>query len=772
MTNRKLLASYIVAVATVVPGVTAAQDSGFVLEEILVTAQKREQDLQDVDLSVTALDAVSMERAGIRDMSRIELVTPGFSYGFIGSDAKIAIRGANSNNTYGDNSSIAGFFVDGVYRPRASQQSQAFFDVERVEVLKGPQGTLYGRNTFAGAVNLYTNRPSTEALSGGIKTSFADVSGTVTDSFVNIPMGDDFAMRLALNTKDSDGYIDNNGAGSDLGQEDALNYRLSALWTPTEDVEVLLRYTSLEDTGTGAGPFSAEGLCQPINANGFTDPVGALENCTPPRPGAEPNGFFDEKYEVSYDVDYDREYKEENLTLDVNWSINDDLTLRYITSDTDFTNELAGDGDFSNEAGYPYWFDEAADSITHEVTLNSQGDSAFSWTAGLYHSVDDVAFGYSEQPYGTFDYFGPFANSYTGYADWQEIEITTTGIFFQGEYAITDSFRIIAGARDNSEEKDTKTFFAPFYLTVDGTGATGPLPGINADGSTDSRTRDLTAYDISPGASANHDFDDTTYRLGAAWDIADNVMVYANASNGFLSGGVNADGTTFDQQDNEAIEIGVKSRWADNTVQLNLALYQNEGTNLTTQTAVLNDQGTFITSTVNGGSIDTTGFEIELNWLPTQDWLISANASIMDSEHVEFGASNGFQQYAGADSGFSSLNGLEPPWAPDATVYVSVGYDFDLGDAGSLTPFVQFFYSSEFNTDDLVTYRAQVQPAYSKTDLRLIWTSSGGNFGGELFIENLEDEAVLTRTNVGGFGLVQSSYAHPRNVGMKLNYNF
>jgi hypothetical protein len=144
----------------------------------------------------------------------------------------------------------------------------------------------------------------------------------------------------------------------------------------------------------------------------------------------------------------------------------------------------------------------------------------------------------------------------------------------------------------------------------------------------------------------------------------------------------------------------------------------------------------------------------------------------MDSEHVEFGARNAFQQFAGVDSGFSSLNGLEPPWAPDATLSVSVGYDIDLGDSGRLTPFVQIFYSSEFNTDDLVTYRAQVQEAYSKTDLRLIWTSASGNISGELFIENLEDNEVLARTNVGGFGTVQSSYAYPRNGGIKLSYNF
>jgi iron complex outermembrane receptor protein len=750
-----------------------AQQEAHILEEIIVTAQKREQNLQDVGISVTALDAAAMDKAGIHDISRMEYVTPGMIYSFIGSDAKISIRGANSNNTYGDNSSIAGFFVDGVYRPRASQQSQGFFDLERIEILKGPQGTLYGRNTFAGAVNLYSNPPSTEALTAGVAVTASSYSKFVTDAYVNVPLGDDFALRLAVNARDSDGYIDNKGDGSDLGEEDALSARFSALWTPGDDLEILLRYTDIQDEGTGPGVFAAEGLCQPINANGFTDAVGLAENCAPPRaPGA--NGYFDEEYEVAYDVSQDRDYQEENITLHIGWSINDSFSLRSITSYTDFTQELDGDADFSNTVGYPYWFDEEAESTTQEFQLNYDGGGAFSFTAGLYYSVDEIGFGYSELPYAIFDYYGPFVNSYGGYADYQDIETTTTAAFVQVEYAVTDRLRLIAGLRRNEEEKDTVTSFGPDFYTVDGTnGIDGgvPLPGVNEDGSTASRPRDLADYTVSPGATSTNDFDEDTYRLGVEWDLGDDAMVYANASNGFLSGGVNSTGTTFESQENEAAEVGLKSRWADDTVQLNLSLYRNEGTNLTTQTGALNDDGVFITSTVNGGEVDTTGLEVELVWLIDQ-WLISANASFMDSEYKTFGASNGFQQYAGEDVAFSNLDGLSTPWTPDATLYLSVSYDYDLGSAGTLTPFLQFYYSSEFDTDDLVTYRAQVQEAYTKTDLRLIWTSVNGTFTVEGFVENLEDEAVLTRTNVGGLATVQSSYAYPQNVGVRLAYSF
>ena len=283
MPSQKLLTRPIAAVTTaavMMPGLAAAQNA-FELEEITVTAQKREQNLQDVGISVTALDSQAMSRAGIEDISRIELVTPGVSYGFIGSDAKIAIRGANSNNTFADNSSIAGFFIDGVYRPRASQQSQAYFDVERIEVLKGPQGTLYGRNTFAGAVNLYTRRPDFEALSGGFKTSFSRFDKFTTEAFFNAPINEELALRFAINTKDSDGWIKNRGAGEDYGQDDALNFRASALWAPTDSLEVLLRYTSLSEEGITAGIFAAEGVCQPVNEAGITD---ALSIATTPTP--------------------------------------------------------------------------------------------------------------------------------------------------------------------------------------------------------------------------------------------------------------------------------------------------------------------------------------------------------------------------------------------------------------------------------------------------------------------------------------------------------
>lgn len=756
--TRKILATQIgaLALAGTLPGSVMAQ--GFALEEVIVTAQKREQNLQDVGVSVTALDQRAMQRAGITDITRLELVTPGMSYGFIGSDAKVAMRGANSNNTFADNSSIAGFFLDGVYRPRASQQSQAYFDVERVEVLKGPQGTLYGRNTFAGAINLYTNKPDTEALSAGIQASAERFSRFTTEGFVNVPVSDDAAVRVAFNTRDSDGYIENDGLGDDLGQDEARNFRISGLWR-TDTLEAVLRYSNVSQEGVPDGIFSAEGICQPVNENGITDAFGSLTNCENPYPNNSGDSRFDEAWEVNSDADAQRDNQEQNVTLDLKADFSDRVSARFITSWTDWDSEFDWDGDWSNTPGYIFYWDEETESVTNELQFLYTGDN-FKATLGGYYSVDDIDFGFSQYR------VSPPQESFSDFADYQEIETTTTGIFFQGEYDVTEDVRLIAGIRYNEEDKDTETF-SGFSTDADG----NPLPGVNPDG-LDGRPRDIYRYELRPERSAVQNFDDTTYRLGVEWDMNEDVMLYANWSTGFLSGGVNADGSAFEQQESEAYEAGMKSRFFDNTLQANVAIYYNEYTDLTTQELVDVGNGVFQTRTVNGGEIETLGLEADITWIPDDQWIITAGLSLMDNEFGTFGAANPFVQANGVDTSFLDLEGDTPPWAPEITLSLSVGYDFDLGDMGRVTPFLQFYYSDEYNTDDVVTYSTQEQDSYTKTDIRVIWTNVNQNIEAEAFIENIEDEEVLARTNVGGFDLVQTSYLYPQNYGVRFRYNF
>ncbi len=745
----------------------AETDAGSGLEEIIVTAQKREQNLQNVGISITALDAKALAEAGIRDVSRLGLVVPGMTYSFYGVDSKIAIRGAHSNNTYGDNQSIAGFYMDGVYRPRPSQQSQGFFDVERVEVLKGPQGTLYGRNTFSGAINLYTNKPNTDANSGWIEVGFGDYSTSRIEGFYNFAVNDDFALRFAVQTKDSDGYIANSGAGEDIGSDEERNFRVSALWAPGDNVEVLLRYTSIDLGGNLPGIFAAEGICRPVNASGATDAFGTLLDCS--NNAGDDNADFMTPWTVSYDHTPQRDYTEDNATLDISWAMSDRWDARIITSYTDFVDELSSDGDFSDRPGYSYYFDEVVESTTFEFNATYAGDGAVSATLGLYWSEDQFGYGYSEDPFGAASYCGGDACIY---ADFQDIKITTQSVYAQFEFAVSDSVRLIAGVRSNDESKDTKSYWTFTQFDMAG----NPLPGVNTVAPFQImpgfRPRGVLNYDLRPTTELDQSFDDVTWRVGVDWDVNDDALLYANVATGYLSGGVNGDGTKFGQQENLAYEVGLKSRWAEDTVQFNMAVYRNEGTDLTTQRGE-DIGGVFITTTVNGGEVETTGAEVELVWLPNDQWTISGTLSLMDSEHTEFGINNGWDEAMGVvpPNNFLSLNGTTPPWAPDLTFSLGVSYDIDLGDMGLLTPFLQVYYSDEYNTDDLVTYFTQVQDSYTKTDFRLFWTSLEGKFAAEAYVENMEDEAVLGRTNIGS-GVNQSSYLFPRNYGVRFSVKF
>jgi len=195
------------------------------IDEIIVTAEKRAENVQDVSISVTALNEELLQLGGIDDVSRLELLVPGVNFSFAGNDAKFNVRGANSTNTFGDNSSIVGAFVDGVYKARASQQTRAFFDVGSVEFLRGPQGTLYGRNTFAGALNLYTNNAQLEEYSAGVDLSYQRFDRARAEGFINVPIGDKVAIRAAGFFDKSDGYIENL-AGPDLGANDDKGFRI------------------------------------------------------------------------------------------------------------------------------------------------------------------------------------------------------------------------------------------------------------------------------------------------------------------------------------------------------------------------------------------------------------------------------------------------------------------------------------------------------------------------------------------------------------------
>lgn len=784
------------------------------IEEIVVTAERREESLQDVSISVSAFNEAALELGGIDDVGRLELLVPGLNYAFAGNDAKFNVRGANSTNTFGDNSSIVGAFVDGVYQQRASQQTRAFFDVANVEFLRGPQGTLYGRNTFAGALNVYTNSADTEEVSGAVELSRQAFDRVRTEGFINLPISDTFALRLAAFSDKSDGYIVNT-AGPDIGAQDDKGYRLSATWRPTDTLELIARYQDVSEDGNEAGLFGYTFLCRNVTPEGLTDAFGSVRDCANPvrgsgARGTAANGPGGDPYVIAQDYIRPVDLSDESFNLTINYDAGP-VIIKSITAFNDYRNDINFDFDFSPTPNSNGGYLEESEGFSQEFQISSNGDGKLQWTAGAYYSdITDYSSFYIYQqtarddstrptitvPQGTFTQLigtdivsdatvlgGFFANAV-------EIDTEYFGVFAQGEFSVNDSLRLIAGIRYNDESKDATCGGSNFSGDTNGDGTVdrvvNVLPGVAGSSPLVLPTNAIDVFSYNCGASdaitsANTlqptdrqpDFDNITWRAGVEYDLNEDTMLYVNGSTGYLSGSSSTT-TTTDEQESQVIELGFRSILADGTLQLNGAFHITEYTNLLTQRQRIDPVSQIaITFSDNGGDIEAYGVELDAIWIPADAWTVSAQLAYLNSEFGTYGQSNPYQLFRGQVQSFIDVAGEQTPWSPELTLGGSVAYRFDLADSGSLTPYLQTYYSDGYNTSNLLAIDpSHDQASYTKTDFRLIWNSADERYGIEAFVENIEDEAVLARGNNNSDDVVQTSYLYPRNYGVKFRARF
>lgn len=790
-----------------------AEDSNI----IIVTANKREQNIQDVSSSIQAFSEEALDAAGINDVSRLELVTSGVNFAFSGNDAKFNVRGANSSNTFADNSSIVGAYVDGVYKARASQQTRAFFDVERVEFLKGPQGTLYGRNTFAGALNVYTNKPNFDGISGGLDVGYERFDTFRGEGFINLPISDTLAVRAAGYVTKGDGFIENL-AGPDIGQQDDKGFRFSALFEPTDNFSLIARVQHTAEDGREAGLFGYTFLCRNVTPSGHTDAFGSERDCAlPTRGSGDPVSLFAANsgqpntgpHTIAQDYVPDVDLEETVLSLEMNLDL-DAVSIKSITSYTDFQNLFGFDFDFSPSPHSIGGFDETLESFTQEFQLNTDFDGPFNFTGGAYYSKDETFFSFSiynqtlrTNPLGRVD--TPVLNnagqpvldgdgnplvlpvltstplagldrSFNGFfADSAFIDIETFGLYGQGTFEVSDRFRVVGGLRYSSEKKTLEgggsNFTANGPVTVVPEFGAGAAPAILPD------SRDVFAINrFASGANTGREtFNNVDYNVSLEFDVSDDALLYATTSTGFLSGVINNNGSTTDQQESVVYEVGLKSVLADGDLIFNLAGYYTEYSNLLAQFQVIDpNTGIGVTFSENSGTIDVYGVEMEATWNPTPGLTLSAIASYMDSTFGEFGQTSPYQLNNGTQDLFVDLSGETTTFSPEFTMTLIGSYEFDLGSSGTLTPVVQTYYSDGFNTSNLFAIDPSTrQSSFTKTDVRLTWESESGDYAVEVFVENLEDEAVLTRSNNnGGDDLLQTSFLFPRNYGVRLRTRF
>jgi iron complex outermembrane receptor protein len=760
MSNRR----FSVRALTVATAITSAasafaqqsESSAAMLEEVVVTAQRKEENLQRVPLSVTALSAETLARNDIRDLSRVELLTPGFSFGRSGSDARPAIRGVRTENVSVSGDPSIGFFVDNVYRSRASQANEPFVDVARVEVQRGPQGTLYGRNTFGGNIAITTASPE-QNFKAGVDVTYGQFDRRAASGFVNLPVSDVLQVRLAGFSEKMDGYVKGVDKARDIYDRDTSYWRASVRFAPNDRLDATLRYSVWTEGGTGAAAFGyrvggafvnpATGALDikgtPIVLNIGTTTLDGIPDVAGRDIGRpiNPNPHF-----YPGDTKLEQDLKQTSTALNISYDFGS-MVARAIFGRIDFEVFRNADNDFTTALQNVDGQDDKLTSDSYELQLGSKDDTSLGWLVGAYKFKEDIKF-------SVFSSCPSIARNTAGCAFAAGFPVTTSeAAFGQISYWLSpDALRVTAGVRSTKDEKVISRFSA----TTDA----------------QQRINSLTPT----GQVIVREFSETTWRLNGEYYLDEQRMLYGSVSTGFRSGGFNGGSLTnpllpafFAPETVTAYEIGSKNTFADGRVRLNVAVYKNEFKDLQVQNQFIITTPTGLTTTsviLNAAKAHSQGIELELQAVPMTNLNISLSGALMETNFDSYNNTPAPARY----SGFYNLTGNEIPYSPRVKITGSASYDVSLGAAGRITPQVSVMYSGSYQLTDFNT-ALDKQDAFTKLDLRLGWHSADDKYSAELFANNVTDEITLNRATFGSRGLNQSFDA-PRMWGVRVGARF
>ncbi len=680
------------ALAQTAPAAPAA-DSGELIT-VTVTANRRIEDQQKVGVSVTALSAERLAERNIVDLSQIEGLSPGFTFGKSGVDARPAIRGVRTENVAVNADTTIGFFVDGIYKSRAQQAMLGFVDVGRVEIQRGPQGTLFGRNTFGGNIVISTNLPEAGAFEANGNLTLGSFGKKRFDGAVNVPVAANAALRLAAAVERSDPWVKNDfNPGAGLFDQDLTFVRGSFGFKPTRELEVVLRADNTRQKGNGgsafgyklAGTFLHTPSCQQlfnttytaINSRGGNRD--GVNDCTRTQGAGAGTGANAVGSAVDVGIplhkpgqldrinnDYNAflKLKDSNLSADVSYRL-PAFTLKSITGYADFDAERSQDTDFSaSTIGLDYQR-TAAKTLTQEFQILSEGTGALGYVAGVYLFKDELTGLFINQQLPRTIRSEALATPLSlaqnggGFYDLQKPETNSTAVYGQLSLRTSDALTFTAGARYTRDKKSFKFANANSVLPLNAAGAPDglviglgtPLPANAAFGNAGTTT--CTGSNAQPGFNclagtntvvgatySDASFSKATGRLAVDYKLSASQLVFATVSTGFRSGGFNSGQAlesvrVFKPEEVTAFEVGTKNRFLKNTLQVNAAVYSNSYTNLQEQRQIAVG-ATTISTIFNAAKAKANGFELDAEWRATPQLTVGGTLTLLDAKYTSF----------------------------------------------------------------------------------------------------------------------------------------
>ncbi|WP_116366001.1 TonB-dependent receptor [Parahaliea mediterranea] len=777
------------------------------IEEVVVTAQKREQGANDVGITINAFTGQQLQDFGVLTAEDIAMMTPGLTVNETAATGVplYTIRGVGFQDYSTAASSTVGIYFDEVAMPYTVMTRGLVFDTARVEVLKGPQGDLYGRNTTAGQINFISNKPTRE-FEAGVIGSYGSYETFDLEGFVS--GGSDLVQgRLAFKTTQSgEGWQESLSRDDELGEKDATAARGTINIDATDNVSILLSAHYVQDKSENRANSPYNG--NEIGLGEFNNPYSPLDEYrlpggdhfgeTPPWYSTDDaeaadwtNSYTSPITGKTFDLRPQRDNELTGFMARINWDIGD-MTVTSITGYDEFERTESNDWD----GGF---FTDSSNINTTDLDVFSQelrisGDTGeVSWIAGLYYSHDemeeyyhyfmaDSVFGQGSIPWGVAQFAAtPILELDTKYK--QETE--SAAVFGHVEWMLTEKWRLTLGARYTEEEREWAgcTFVAEdgslgnflnaqFGSTL-GAGDCGTI-NDNPD-SPDYIFNLIGTAQVNDAFQVFEDTIDTKRwmgKIGLDYALNDDILLYGTISNGFKSGGFNGANSNTTQQlkpyDEEVLtsyELGAKTTLLDGAMQLNAATffydYEDKQETDTAVTFVGN-----ISGLTNVPESEIFGAELDLQWLPMDGLSLSAGIAWLDTEVTEWNAVDP-DASAWPVTVTRDVSGIELPQAPEWSYTALVSYEWPVGDALSMEVAADVSFTDD-TTGGPTPQRATED--YTVFNARVGIGSADGRWRALLWTRNLTDEDYYPAAYTGGNGPYVRSYGMPRTYGVTLSY--
>ena len=695
------------------------------LGEVVVTAQRRSENLQRAAIAVSAVNAETLQQRGVSEAQDLTKLVPALKItGAAGGGTQVTIRGVGSfsGNAFAEPGVALNY--DGVYLARSAGTNGLFFDLERVEVVKGPQGTLYGRNATAGAVNLVTRKPGSE-FGGEAGVEIGNYDRIRAYGAVNLPLSDWAALRISGQTARRDGYLSDG-----YNDEDSDAVRALLKLDPSEDLSILLSADYSRAGGMGsAGVFTP--FVDPSDPYlGPSSPASnlILSRTGLPLPPLRDDGFVDQSsWGVSAQVDYQMDWA--TLTVVPAYRSMDLSYLHY-------------------GAGYPLTESQTPEQTSVETRLASSSDGPLKWLIGLYY--------FDEQTNTRI-----FPNQGVTYnrSAIPDIQTTSKAAFGQLTWSLTDTFRLTGGLRYTSEDKSVNGFVTGPLPAVPA-GFPAPAPVFYAIACPSPSTINLAALQCTSPVTGAVTFEKATWKIGAELDLTDRSLLYATVGTGFKAGGFypSLAPNTFEPELLTAFTIGSKNRFLDNTLRLNAeAFYWNYEDKQVTHLGPVRPSG-YNLITENAGKAVIYGLDVEATWLATPNDLFSAQVQVQESNYDSFiysltspsgrpPATGCAFRPTGVDPVGSSIfsvdcSGRQLALAPQWVANFTYNHTFALNDGAELVAGLSTRVESSYYTGEEYL-PGQLQDAAMVSNADLTYRPSSLGWSVTAFVQNIEDEAVM-----------------------------